>query len=145
LAESKSHLASLTGKYNQNTVSDEANQSGGGFEMRFGQRVRDLRKARNLTQRELAARLGVSFTYISKVENEKLHFGDFPSEKFIHKLADALDAEVDELLLLADKVPETIRKRVRERPSDFHRLASLDDQSLNRVLATLDAERPNPS
>jgi transcriptional regulator with XRE-family HTH domain len=113
--------------------------------MRFGQRVRDLRKSRNLTQRELAARLGVSFTYISKVENEKLHFGDFPSEKFIHKLADTLDADEDELLLLADKVPETIRRRVRERPAAFCRLATLDDKSLNRVIATLDAEPPKSS
>ncbi len=44
--------------------------------MQFGQRVRVLRKQHNLTQRELAAKLGVSFTYISKVENKKLHFGD---------------------------------------------------------------------
>ena len=103
--------------------------------MRFGKRVRHLRKARNLTQRELAVRLGVSFTYISKVENEKLHFGDFPSEKFIHKLADALNADEDELLLLADKVPEVIRRRVKERPDVFRTLADLDDKTLDGLIA----------
>ncbi|MCA9075806.1 MAG: helix-turn-helix transcriptional regulator [Planctomycetaceae bacterium] len=44
--------------------------------MTFGQRVRELREKRGLTQRELADALAVSVSYISKVENEKLHFGD---------------------------------------------------------------------
>lgn len=60
----------------------------------------------------------MSFTYISKVENAKLHFGDFPSEKFII-LAEELEADEEELLLMADKVPERISKRVRERPDAF--------------------------
>jgi len=103
--------------------------------MQFGERVRQLRKERNLTQRQLATELQVSDTYISKVENENLHFGDYPSEKFIHKLADALDGDEDELLLLADKVPAEIRKRVRQRPDAFRTLVRLDDKTLDRVLA----------
>ena len=82
----------------------------------------------------MAARLGVSFTYISKVENEKLHFGDFPSEKFIHKLADTLQADEDELLVLTDRVPKVIRRRVEERPEAFRRLAGLDDAVLNQIV-----------
>lgn len=103
--------------------------------MQFGERVRCLRKEQNLTQRQLADELRVSDTYISKVENENLHFGDFPSEKFIHKLADVLEADEDELLLLADKVPEAIRRRVRERPDAFRILASLDDNTLDDLIA----------
>ena len=71
--------------------------------MRFGERMRELRAQQGLTQRGLAKSIGVSDTYISKVENENLHFGDFPSETFIHKLADILDADEDELLLLANQ------------------------------------------
>jgi transcriptional regulator with XRE-family HTH domain len=107
--------------------------------MQFGTRVRQLRKAKGFTQRELAAQLGVSFTYVSKVENEKLHFGDYPSEKFIHKLADVLGVDEDELLLLADKVPETIRRRIREQPEEFRRLAELDQESLERLVSTIDS------
>ena len=59
-------------------------------------------------------------------------FGDCPSEKFIHKLAHELDA--DELLILADKVPAEIKKRIRERPEAFRTLASIDDQTLNMIL-----------
>ena len=102
--------------------------------MQFGTRVRQLRKAKGFTQRELADLLGVSFTYVSKVENEKLHFGDYPSEKFIHKLADVLDVDEDELLLLADKVPEAIRRRIRERPEVFRAVAGMDDKSMDRLL-----------
>jgi transcriptional regulator with XRE-family HTH domain len=76
----------------------------------------------------------VSISYISKVENEKLHFGDYPSEKFIHKLAAELDADEDELLLLADKVPDALRQRIRERPDVFNAVADLDNESMDQLL-----------
>ncbi|MCR9211388.1 MAG: helix-turn-helix domain-containing protein [bacterium] len=102
--------------------------------MQFGTRVRELREQREWTQKELADRLDVSVSYISKVENERLHFGDYPSAKFIHKLAIELKADEDELLLLADKVPEGIRKRIRERPEAFRMFASLNDRQIDRLL-----------
>ena len=86
------------------------------------------------TLRDLAPKVGVGFTYISKVENGRLDFGDYPSETLIRKLAEALEADVDELLLLAKKVPDQIRKRVLERPDAFRRLAALDDQELDTML-----------
>ncbi len=101
--------------------------------MHFGQRVRSLRTASSQTQREVATRLGVSTTYISKVENEKLHFGDYPSEKFIHRLAGVLDADESELMLLAGKMPEQIKRRVVERPDVFLMLAGCDDAALDKV------------
>lgn len=109
--------------------------------MHFGERVRQLRKQRGLTQRGLAESIGVSDTYISKVENESLHFGDYPSEKFIHKVAAVLEADEEELLLLADKVPAAIRKRVRERPEAFRTLAGLDDKTLNGLLAQVNVKK----
>ncbi len=105
--------------------------------MQFGQRVRELREASGQTQRELAERLGVSVSYISKVENERLHFGDYPSEKFIHKLAAELDADEDELLLLTDRVPVSLRKRIRERPEAFKTFADLDDACMDALLSKL--------
>ena len=107
--------------------------------MQSGERVRELRKSKELTQRQLAHRLGVSFSYISKVENERLHSGDYPSEKIIHKLAHELDADEEELLLLADKVPAGIRKRIREKPEAFRAIASLDDSSLDKLVERIGA------
>jgi transcriptional regulator with XRE-family HTH domain len=102
--------------------------------MQFGERVRTLREARQFTQRELVDRLGVSVSYISKVENGRLHFGDYPSEKFIHKLAEEIEADEEELLLLADKVPAAIRQRIRERPDVFRAIAGLTDKAMDKLL-----------
>ena len=110
--------------------------------MTFGERIRHLRKEKNLSQRDLATKVGVNFTYISKIENEKLDFGDYPSEDLIRKLAKALRADADELLILAEKIPEAIKKRVMERPDVFRKLAKLDDESLDRLLENLDDETP---
>ena len=106
--------------------------------MRFGDRIRELRKAKALGQRALAEKVGVSFTYVSKIENEKLDFGDYPSEELIGKLAKALDADKDELLLLAEKIPDQIKKRVMERPEAFRKIADLDDKSLDKVIQQID-------
>jgi transcriptional regulator with XRE-family HTH domain len=96
--------------------------------MRFGERVRDLRTSKGLSQRALGSKVGVSFTHISKVENKKLDFGDYPSE----------------LLLLADKIPEQIRRRAFERPDVFRRIAALDDRALDRLIAHLDVTGRKP-
>jgi len=70
--------------------------------MTFGQRLRELRKAKGVTQRSLANRIGVSFTYLSKLENDAMQP---PSEATITAIAEALDADADELFGLAKKVP----------------------------------------
>ena len=109
--------------------------------MTFGERVRQLRTPKGLTLRDLASKVGVGFTYISKVENGRLDFGDFPSEALIHKLAEALDADVSELLILAKKIPDPIKRRVLERPDDFRRLAALDDRELDAVMRHISRKR----
>ena len=71
--------------------------------MTFGERLRELRRTKNLSQRALADKVGINFTYLSKVDSEKLDFAQYPSEDLIRKLAKALGADEDELLLLAKK------------------------------------------
>ena len=109
--------------------------------MTFGERLRELRQAKRLTLRDLAAKVGVGFTYLSKIENHKLEEGHGPSEKLIHKLAAELDASEEELLLLAEKVPEPIRKRFSQRPDVFRVLAGLDDEALDRLMDSVDEKR----
>lgn len=105
--------------------------------MQFGDKIRQLRLAKNLTLRQLAEKIGVDFTYVSKIENQKLSFGDYPSEDLIRKIAKALGADADELLILADKIPKQIRKRVKERPDAFRKIAELDDKTLDKILKEL--------
>jgi len=105
--------------------------------MAFGSRIRELRQAKHLTLRDVAKKVKVTFTYLSKIKNQKLSFGEFPSDELIVRLARALDADADELLILAQKVPDMIRKRVLQRPDVFRRLSGLDDKKLDMVMEFL--------
>lgn len=71
----------------------------------FGIRLRELRRARGLSQRDLAREVGLDFTYLSKLENA----ADTPSDAAVARLAAALDADADELLALAGKIPAEFR------------------------------------
>jgi transcriptional regulator with XRE-family HTH domain len=106
--------------------------------MTFGKRILELRTAKNLTQREVADKIGINFTYLSKIENDKLQQDTFPGEDTIKKLAEALGANEDELLLLAQRIPDSIRQRVIQRPDAFRKVASLDDETLNKLLGEIE-------
>lgn len=74
--------------------------------MTFGNRICKLRQAKNLTLRDLAKRVKVTFTYLSEIENQKLSLGEFSSDDLIMRLARAVGGDPDELLrLLAEKIP----------------------------------------
>ena len=61
--------------------------------------VRDLRRVRNLSQRQLAGRMGVPRTYISKIENGKA----MPTLSSLDRLAKALQVDISALLRDAPK------------------------------------------
>lgn len=104
----------------------------------FGERIKQLRTQRNLTQRELADKVGINFTYLSKIENDKLQADQFPREDTIKKFAEALKADEEELLLLARRIPESIKQRVIDRPDAFRKVASLDNETLDELLRQID-------
>ena len=68
----------------------------------FGKRLRELRKRASLTQRELADKVGINFTYLSKIESGAM---PPPSKRILFRLADALNIDREELLILAGKIP----------------------------------------
>jgi transcriptional regulator with XRE-family HTH domain len=78
--------------------------------MKFGERVRELRKQQRMSQQELAARAGIDFTYLSKIENSRMWT---PSEKVIHRVAKGLGADADELIVLADKLPSDLAQQLK--------------------------------
>jgi len=71
--------------------------------MRFGDELRRLRRERGLTLRVLADRVGVSFTYLSKIENSRVPYT--PAPETIRNLASALGVDSLGLLEAAGKVP----------------------------------------
>lgn len=79
----------------------------------FGERLRELRLKKGLSQRELGRLVDLDFTYISKIENGAT---DPPSEEKIRDLARVLEGDEEELLLLARKVPPAMLQVIVEHP-----------------------------
>ena len=55
----------------------------------------------------------------------------------IHQLADTLDADDKELLILAKRAPEPVTKRFLERPDVFFAIAQCDYATLDKFMKEL--------
>lgn len=101
----------------------------------FGQRVRDLRKERGLTQRDLAGRIGLDFTYLSKIETGAL---PPPSEAAIARMAEHLATDNEELLAVARKIPSDLARTLQTAPVEasllLRRLKKLTPEQYKRIL-----------
>jgi len=85
----------------------------GGEHMTLGQYIKELRRQRHLTQRQLAEQISVDFSYLSKIENNRLEHT--PSLKTLQDLAKALEVDELELMELADKVPPVLEAIARDK------------------------------
>ena len=103
--------------------------------MRFGERVRELSREKGWRRRDLAERVGVGQTHLSRVENERLNYGEYPSDALIHRLAEALGA--DELRVLAKRIPEPLKRRALQRPDAFLAFAACDDATLDKLMSVI--------
>ena len=79
---------------------------------KFGARIRELRVQAGMTQRELAEKVNIDFTYLSKIENGVL---PPPSEKVILHLSEIFNVDKDELITLAGKIPSDIAQILENR------------------------------
>ena len=98
--------------------------------MDFGERLRQLRLDKTLSQRKLAEKIGIDFTYLSKIERGRM---SPPSQETIMKLASVLEADSDELLVLADRVPDDVKDVVTKSaklPAFLRELRDLDDDDI---------------
>jgi transcriptional regulator with XRE-family HTH domain len=73
----------------------------------FARRIRSHRHGLNLTQEEIARRIGTTTPYVGHLESGKRH----PSENVVVKLADALGIDRAELFLLANPQAQAIIKQ----------------------------------
>jgi transcriptional regulator with XRE-family HTH domain len=90
---------------------------------KFGAFIRREREAREIGLREMARKIGVSPTYLSKVERDEF---PPPAEDKVRKIAGILMLDVDELLALAGRVASDLTEIIREQPremADFLRAA----------------------
>ncbi|MFH0797013.1 MAG: helix-turn-helix transcriptional regulator [Candidatus Omnitrophota bacterium] len=96
----------------------------------FGQRIRQLRKVRGLTQGRLAVKAGLHYTYVGSVERGEKNI----SLISIKNLARALEVEVCELFLISN--PIRIKKySLVEEVTSYLKTRSLDEiERARRIL-----------
>jgi HTH-type transcriptional regulator, competence development regulator len=82
-------------------------------EVSFGERVRSLREAKGIGLRQFALRVGMSATYLSKIERGELVP---PSEEKIRAIARQFAANEDEFLALAGRLPSDLSEIIRKQP-----------------------------
>lgn len=86
--------------------------------MRFGEILRELRSGTAQGIKRLAPELGVSYTYLSKLENNEIR----PSVELIGRVAKYFKFDRDQLLVSAGRVPDDIMEILRENPEKAIRL-----------------------
>jgi transcriptional regulator with XRE-family HTH domain len=77
----------------------------------FGEHLRQLRKEKRITQRELADKIKVDYTYISKIETGALQP---PSEDIIIKIAKVLEVDAEQMIILGNKIPTKYKEIIVE-------------------------------
>lgn len=76
----------------------------------FGGTVRKMREQHRISQRDLADKLGIDYSYISKFENGHQ---DPPSEEIIIKMAEIFGVNKYDLIILAGKTPTDFARLIR--------------------------------
>lgn len=71
---------------------------------KFSDRLRQLRKARNFSQRQLAELLGCDYTYISKLENGANDYP--PKEHLLEQIARLFEVDAEELIFASGRIPD---------------------------------------
>ena len=80
----------------------------------FGQTLKNLRRSKGITQRELASAVGVDFSYISKVENDRM---PAPAADTIVRICEKLGVTPDKLLAMTRKMPTHVKEAISENPA----------------------------
>jgi transcriptional regulator with XRE-family HTH domain len=100
--------------------------------MRLGEKITKLKKAKNLSQTDLAERTGISRDAISKYER-----GDaVPSVEYAKRIADALEVSLDYLVNEDDK-QEVLDNEVVKRVREVQKLPQLEKEKIFSVIDAL--------
>jgi HTH-type transcriptional regulator, competence development regulator len=83
---------------------------------KFGAFIRREREAREIGLREMAKMIGVSPTYLSKVERDEF---TPPAEDKVKAIAKVIECDADELLALAGRVSSDISDIIKRQPVEL--------------------------
>ncbi len=77
----------------------------------FGEHMRRLRRGQRLSLHDLAERTGLSYSHLSRIENDS----SLPRPLTVVEIATALDGDLRQMLELAECLPQIILDRMGER------------------------------
>ena len=83
---------------------------------KFGTFIRREREGKEIGLREMAKMIGVSPTYMSKVERDEF---PPPAEDKVRAIANIIRCDVDELLALAGRVPSDVANIIKRQPVEL--------------------------
>jgi len=86
----------------------------------FGQILREKRVAKGYSLRKFAELIGLSPTYVSQVEQDKVESP--PTVERLNRMADLLGESRDEFVSLAGRVPEDLPRIIQSRPNTIPEL-----------------------
>jgi transcriptional regulator with XRE-family HTH domain len=94
----------------------------------FGACIRREREARRLGLRQMAKKIGVSPTYLSKVERDEF---THPTEEKVRAIARSIERDLDELLAMAGRLSSDILDIIKRHPMELSTfLRSLNDEDI---------------
>lgn len=94
--------------------------------------IKNVRKSKNITLYRLVKNTGLSYSYLSELENNKVYN---PSLKTMYSIAKALDVKVDDLFyseLDIDSLKEEMYKRI-----DQYGLGSKEVMEISQIIDLL--------
>jgi len=108
---------------------------------KLGERIKRLRKEQDLGLRVAATQLGISATYLSRIEN--CQESSPPAERVIRACADLFEDDFDELMQLAGRVPEDVEEMIMRDPGmpAFLRTAREQKVSAADLMKLLEAKK----
>ena len=105
--------------------------------MSFGETLQKIRRGKGKKQRDVAKKIGMDFSYFSRLENDR--FDSKPTRETVEKIADALDCtagECAELLSAAGRIDEEMEKaaiKAGEKPALRELFSSASQLSAERI------------
>lgn len=96
--------------------------------IKFGDLLKDYRRSAGMSQRELADKANLDFSYISKIENNRI---PPPAADTIVQICKILGVQPDELLSLTGKLPTQMKSDVITSKGAFRFLREAQEMKLS--------------
>lgn len=103
--------------------------------MTIGQRIRELRRKKNWTQKELGAKLGINWTNVTRYEKDKIK----PSVKMLRKFSDAFEVPVDKLIYDEAETKQDLQIQDRELLRQFTEVEKMSEEDRNVIKKLIQA------